>query len=138
MVYLAMAEHRWTDAATALRRADRLPDGPADYCEECLPLKLLDMFAMAGMADSVPAQYEVYRRTPSGSRPRSGPDVQIRAGSVLALARIYDERADTVRAVAMYRDYVTRFARADPELQVRVQAAQRRLVELTPVERARR
>ncbi len=60
------------------------------------------------------------------------------ARSVLALARIYDERADTVRAIATYRDYVKKFERADPELQVRVQAAQRRLMELTPVERARR
>ena len=138
MVYVAMAERRWTDAAAALRRADRLPDGPANGCEECLPRNLVHLFAAAGMADSALAQYELYRRTPMGSRPRTGPDLQLEPNSVLAVARMYDERGDTVRAVAMYRDYTKRFERADPELQPRVQAAQRRLVELTPVERTRR
>ena len=47
-------------------------------------------------------QYDLYRRTAKGSRPRRGPDLMVPINSMLALARIYDARGDK----EAYRDYV--------------------------------
>jgi hypothetical protein len=101
-------------------------------------LDLLEIFADAGMADSALAQYEAYRRTPWGSRPRVGPDLTIRALALEAVGKIYELRGDTAKAVEAYRDFVERWKNADPELQPRVTEARRRLEALTPVERVRR
>ena len=135
---IAIAEGRWDEAAREMRKADSLPDGPANACVHCLSLSLFRVFAAAGMADSALAQYEEYRRTPYGARPRSGVDIGVSAEMIEAIGRLYDQRGDTARAVEAYRDFVTRWERADPELQPRVGAARKRLNELTPVERPRR
>ncbi|HEX9563748.1 MAG TPA: serine/threonine-protein kinase [Gemmatimonadaceae bacterium] len=135
---IAVAEERWSDALRHFRAADSLPDGPAGSCDFCLPLDLLDVFAAAGMADSALAQYEAYRRTPWGSRPRVGPDLTIRALALEAVGKMYELRGDTAKAVEAYRDFVERWKNADPELQPRVSEARRRLEALTPVERIRR
>ena len=123
---------------TEMRKADSLPDGPAHACEHCLPLNLLRIFAQAGMADSALAQYEAYLKTPRGSRPRTGPDSDVPATTIEAVARMYEQRGDTARAVQAYGDFVEMWKRADPELQPRVAAARKRLEALAPVERPRR
>ncbi len=135
---VALAEGRWAEAAAALRRADQKPDGPATSCASCLPLDLLRVFATAGQADSALAQYDAYRRTARGSRPRTGPDLFIPITSLLALARIYDARGDTKNAVMAYRDYVLRFERADPELQPVVREARARWLALSSGEKITR
>ncbi len=138
LIELAVAERRWAEAAAMLRRDDQRPDGPATPCVQCLPLELLRVFAMAGMADSALAQYDAYRRTPMGSRPRIGPDLSVSAPSTLALARIYDAKGDTRNAVTAYRDYVLRLERADAELQPSVREARARMQTLSPTEPVRR
>jgi tetratricopeptide (TPR) repeat protein len=137
MAWIAHAEGRWAEAVQLMRSADSLPDGPAHSCSACLPRALVELFADAGMADSALAQYEAYRRTPLGSRPRTGPDLQIRALVMEAVGKMYDSRGDTARAVEAYRDFVERWKNADPEVQPRVAAARQRIVALTPVERVR-
>jgi tetratricopeptide (TPR) repeat protein len=135
---IASAEGRWEEAVREMRKADSLPDGPVNSCAHCLSLNLLRIFAQAGMADSALAQYEAYLRTPRGARPRSGPDSDVPATTMEAVARMYEQRGDTNRAVQAYRDFVEMWKRADPELQPRVVAARRRIEALTPVERPRR
>jgi hypothetical protein len=132
---LAIAESRWAEAAAMARRADELPDGPASACLQCLPLELLRVFATSGVTDSAIAQYEIYKRTPNGSRPKVGPDLFVSARTMLALARIYDARGDRAKAVAAYRDYATRYERADTELQGTVREARARVTALMPGER---
>ena len=90
------------------------------------------------MADSALAQFDAYLKTPQGSRPRMGPDFTVPAPTMEAVARMYEQRGDTARAVQAYRDFVEMWKRADPELQPRVAAARKRIEALTPVERTRR
>lgn len=99
---------------------------------------MVRVFAFAGMADSALAQYDLYRRTALGSRPRIGPDLLVPAPSMLALARIYDARGDAKNAVDAYRDYATRFERADAELQPSVRDALARMQALSTGEAVRR
>ena len=134
---VAQAEGRWADAARAYRASELLPDGPTGP-DHVVPWLLFDLFAQAGMADSALASYEVYRRSPLGSRERNGPDLMIDAHNVETLAKMYEQVGDTTRAVESYRDFIERWKGADPELQPRVAAARERLRMLTPVERPRR
>jgi hypothetical protein len=138
MAWIAVAEKRWDDAVRLRRAGDSLPDGPANACVHCLPLHLVEIFAEAGMADSALAQWEVYRRTPWGSRPRTGPDFTVGALTIEAVGKMYELRGDTANAVEAYREFVERWKNADPELQPRVVEARKRLEALTPVERVRR
>lgn len=138
LMELAIAEGRWAEAAAMARRADERPDGPASACVECLPLELVRVFATAGVADSAIAQYDLYKRTPNGSRPRVGPDLFVSATTVLAMARIYDARGDSAKALAGYRDYAMRYERADAELQGTVREARARVMALVLGEGGRR
>jgi tetratricopeptide (TPR) repeat protein len=138
MASIAVAEKRWADAVRLRRAADSLPDGPSGACVHCLSLALVDIFAEGGMADSALAQWEVYKRTPWGSRPRTGPDFSVRAVTIEAVGKMYEQRGDTARAVEAFRDFVERWKNADPELQPRVVEARKRLEALAPVERVRR
>jgi tetratricopeptide (TPR) repeat protein len=135
---IASAEGLWEEAVREMRLADTRPDGPVDNCDYCLSLKLFRVFATAGMSDSALAQYEAYRRTTNGSRPRSGPDPSLAAPALEAIGRMYEERGDTTRAVEAYRDFVARWKRADPEFHPRVAAARRRIDALTQQERPKR
>ena len=135
---IAQAERRWADAARELRAGDSLPDGPANMCGHCLPLRLVELFAVAGLADSAVAAYEVYRATSMGSRRRTGTDLAIRTPLLESLGRMFEQIGDTARAIEAYRDLIERWKEADPEFQPRVVAARKRLSALTPVERPRR
>jgi tetratricopeptide (TPR) repeat protein len=135
---IARAEGRWTEAIAKLRQGDRLPDGPAGRCGYCLATNLIWVFAEAGMADSALAEYESYRAAGYGARERDGPDTELGAPTLLALARIYESKGDTANAVAHYREFIELWKDADPELQPRVAAARERLRQLTPTERPRR
>ena len=134
---LAEAEHRWSDAADLYRKSDRLPDGPSNSNPAGVSLALARMFAQAGMADSVIAQYESYLKTPWGSRARQGPDVAVDAPLTEALAKTYDSKGDVAQATKLYRDFIELWKNADPELQPRVAAARARLKELGQVEKPR-
>ena len=118
----ALVEGRLRDAGRFRRvsldtyRAQGVPIEP--YTESYISLEsAIDAGATAGLADSAIARYEIYKRTPNGSRPRVGPDLFVSATTVLAMARIYDARGDSAKALAAYRDYAMRYERADAELQ---------------------
>jgi tetratricopeptide (TPR) repeat protein len=133
--HVAFAERRWKDAVDLIRKSDRVADGPASACAYCVSLELVRMFAAAGMADSALAAYGEYRRTPTGSRPRQGPDVILGATLTETMARIYDAKSDAENAARLYGEFIELWKNADPELQPRVAAARERLKKLQPVER---
>jgi tetratricopeptide (TPR) repeat protein len=135
---IATQERRWSDAISLYRRADREPDGPASSSVTGVSTALIGVWAAAGMADSATAEYERYLKTPFGGRAREGPDFEVPAPITGALARMYDAKGNTDRAVALYRDFIELWKNADPELQPRVAAARARLQELTPVESRKR
>jgi tetratricopeptide (TPR) repeat protein len=134
---VATAERRWKEAATLLRQSDRKPDGPNGDCAECVQMDLIQLFATAGMADSALAVYEEYRRSPMGSRKRQGPDLNVGAPLMEALAKMYDAKGDTENATRLYGDFVESWKGADAELQPRVAAAKERLKKLGAVEKGR-
>lgn len=101
-------------------------------------MNLIWVWATAGMADSAIAEYERYLKTPFGGRAREGPDINVPAFITEALAKMYDAKGNTDRAVALYRDFIELWKSADPELQPRVAAARARLQALTPVEGRKR
>ena len=135
---VATQERRWNDAATLFRKSDREPDGPASAYPLGVTVNLIWVWANAGMADSAIAEYERYLKTPFGSRAREGPDYDVPAPTTEALARMYDAKGNTDRAVALYRDFIELWKNADSELQPRVAAARARLQTLTPVEGRKR
>ena len=132
---IAVAERRWNEAAALVRASERRPDGPVNACEFCVSLSLIRIFTAAGMADSALAAYGEYQRTPWGSRPRQGPDLNVGAVLTEALAKIYETKGNTEKAAGLYREFIEFWKNADPELQPRVNAARERLKKLTPVER---
>jgi tRNA A-37 threonylcarbamoyl transferase component Bud32/tetratricopeptide (TPR) repeat protein len=136
--HMALSERRWSEAADLIRKSDRRPDGPASACTTCLQTELIDLFATAGLPDSALAIYAEYRRSPIGSRPRQGPDREMGAARIEALAKMFDAKGDTANAVVQYREFIELWKNADPELQPRIAAARDRLAQLTPVERAKR
>jgi len=125
---IARAERKWTEAVREFRLSDQLPDGPATDCVECLANNLIITFAEANMPDSALAEYDRYRRTPYGARALVGPDLALGARVTETLAKLYDARGDTARAVQHYRWFVELWKNADPELQPRVAEARRRIV----------
>jgi tetratricopeptide (TPR) repeat protein len=135
---VATQERRWNDAAALFRRSDREPDGPATSNPLGVTVELIGVWANAGIADSAIAEYERYLKTPFGSRAREGPDWNVPAPTTEALAKMYEAKGNTDRAVALYRDFIELWKGADPELQPRVAAARARLQALTPVEGRKR
>ena len=132
---LALAERRWSDAASEFRKSDSLPDGPAHACAHCLPLTLLYVFSTAGMTDSALAAFESYKRTSFGGRALKGPDMSLGAWGYEILAHLYEEKGDAVKAAEYYRIFIELWRNADPELQPRVADAQRRLAKLIKLDR---
>ena len=135
---VATQEHRWSEAALLFRKADREPDGPAIADPSVASMNIVWVWATAGNADSAIAEYERYLKTSFGGRAREGPDFHVTAPITEALARMYEAKGNTDRAVALYRDFVELWKSADPELQPRVAAARARLQALTPVEGRKR
>ena len=135
---VAAGERRWNDAVTLFRKSDRNPDGPATGNPVGVSTNLIWVWATAGMADSAIAEYERYLKSPFGSRAREGPDYDVPAPIIEALAKMYDAKGNTDRAIALYRDFIELWKGADPELQPRVAAARARLQALTPVEGRKR
>ena len=137
MAHIATAEKKWLEAGRLVRQMDKRPDGPARECVECESTEALELYLRSGIADSALAVYQEYLRTPQGSRPRTGPDYDLGAPIIEAVAKLYDSRGDTKNAAKLYGDFVEAWKNADPELQPRVKAARERLAKLQPVEKPR-
>jgi tetratricopeptide (TPR) repeat protein len=121
---IALSEGRLDEAITEFRRAN----ARAGACQLCALPSLGEAFERAGMADSAIALYERYVQMPVayrifGDRYDLGPTYE-------SLGQLYDEQGDWEKAAEYYARFVELWQEADPELQPRVEAAQRRLDEI--------
>lgn len=97
-------------------------------CRSCGVFELARAYDLAGQADSAVAAYERYAHTPWTGSWRTDPFAL--APSLERLGQLYDERGEWEKASEYYARFVELWKDADPELQPRVQAAQRRLDEI--------
>ena len=121
---IALADGRAEQAVVELRRAHER----ADACILCALPSLAEAYARSGEPDSAIAIYGRYLDTPVGFRVWG--DRFNRGPSYEALGRLYDERGDWEKAAEYYAKFVELWTDADPVLQPRVEAAQRRLDEI--------
>jgi tetratricopeptide (TPR) repeat protein len=135
MSEIAIAEHRARDAIAEIRKADTLPDGPADDCARCTYAALARAYDLAEMPDSAIVMFERYLATPywQPSTPRA--DGLHLAGTYKRLGELYEAKGDREKAVSNYLKFVALWKDADPELQPKVAEVRRRLARLSDVER---
>ena len=133
---ILLAEGKGLEAADAARRADRLPDGPRNPCQFCLPSSLAQAYDRAGVADSAIHYYERYLAMPGWNRIVL--DQIVVASFNRRLGELYEQRGDRERAARYYLAFVNLWKNADPELQPHVAEIRRRLSRLADVESARR
>jgi tetratricopeptide (TPR) repeat protein len=136
---IAFADKRYGEAIAEFRRGDSLPDGPANECAICLPLRLGRAFDAANQPDSAITQFErylnipqAYQRMDEAMDPASVPAIHERLG------QLYDAKGNVDKAAEHYRAFIELWKNADAELQPRVAAARERLYKITPVERPKR
>jgi tetratricopeptide (TPR) repeat protein len=119
---IAYAEGRYDEAIDELKRSD------VGECLTCVLYGLGQAYEGAGQPDSALATYERYPDATSGAQMFTDP------GSLAAilerLGEMYDEREDWEKAAEYYARFVELWQEADPELQPRVEAAQKRLDEI--------
>ncbi len=119
---IAAAEARYEEAVAEFRRSD------FGGCVFCALPGLADVYDRAGERDSAIAVRERYLATSSFGRTFRDPTV---LGPALErLGQLYDEAGDRQKAVEYYAKFVELWRDADPELQPRVEAAQRRIDEI--------
>jgi tetratricopeptide (TPR) repeat protein len=97
-------------------------------CRLCGVFELARAYDLGGQVDSAVATYERYANTPSAGSWWTDPFGL--APSLERLGQLYDEREEWAKASEYYARFVELWKDADPELQPRVQAAQRRLDEI--------
>jgi tetratricopeptide (TPR) repeat protein len=119
---IAAAEARYEEAVAEFRRSDF---GPCVYC--ALP-GLADVYDRAGERDSAIAVRERYLAISSFGR--TFWDDTVLGPALEHLGQLYDEAGDREKAVEYYARFVELWRDADPELQPRVEAAQRRIDEI--------
>ena len=124
---LALAEGRYEDAVREFRASD------IGACSVCALPGLARAYEAAGEADSAIAILRRYVETPSSERLRSGGtestgvDHTFLGPSLERLAQLYDARGNAAQADIYYARFAQLWKDADPALQPRVEAAQRRL-----------
>jgi tetratricopeptide (TPR) repeat protein len=119
---IAAAESRYEEAVAQFRRSDFGP------CAHCALPGLADVYERAGERDSAIAVRERYLATISFNRPFW--DDSVLGPALERLGQLYDEAGDREKAAEYYARFVELWAEADPELQPRVEAAQRRIDEI--------
>lgn len=130
-----IAEHRARDAIDEIRKADTLPDGPANDCARCTYAALARAFDLAGMPDSAIVTFERYLSTPYWRPSDVRADGLHLAGTYKRLGELYEAKGDREKAASYYLRFVTLWKNADPELQPKVADVRRRLARLSDVER---
>ncbi|HVB31184.1 MAG TPA: protein kinase, partial [Gemmatimonadaceae bacterium] len=133
----ALARRKFPEAAAQFRKADSLPDGPANDCTICLPLNLARVFDAAGMPDSAIAEFDLYLKTPYRARYVETLDASVLPMVHERLGQLYEAKGDTTKAAAQYLAFIDLWKSADPELQPRVADARRRLARLSQLEKRR-
>jgi tetratricopeptide (TPR) repeat protein len=132
-----LAEHKTAEGIQELRRADRLPDGPADACAFCLSIELATAFDGAGMVDSAIVHYERALNEYGPERVTQAIDAFLRAPFSRRLGELYEQKGDRAKASQYYRVFTELWKNADPELQPQVAEIRRRLARLSDVETKR-
>jgi tetratricopeptide (TPR) repeat protein len=121
---VAMMDGRPEEGIAELRAADE------GACSICILPVLGQAYDAAGEADSVIAVYERYVNTPWLDR-LTAADWFALAGVYERLGGLYELRGDTEKAVLYYSRFVELWKDADPDLQVRVEAARRSIERLS-------
>lgn len=138
---IAIAEGRGSDALAEVRRGDVMPDGPAQGCHICFYRDLGYAFDRANQRDSAIVMFERFVRMPSafslGTHAGELHIVLRRLGELYEsrAARASDRRAaraDHMRAVQYYPQFVNLWKNADAELQPQVSDVRRRIGRLSP------
>jgi tetratricopeptide (TPR) repeat protein len=119
---IAAAEARYEEAAAEFRRSDFGP------CVHCALPGLADVYDRAGERDSAIAVRERYLAVSRFGR--TFWDDSVLGPALERLGQLYDEAGDRDKAVEYYARFVELWRDADPELQPRVEAAQRRIDEI--------
>ncbi len=110
--------------------------GDEGDCPICILPVLGQAYDAAGETDSVVAIYERYVETPWLGRTQNS-DWYALAGIYERLAGLYELRGDPEKAAYYYNAFVELWSEADPDLQPRVEAAQRALERLAEEDAAR-
>jgi len=132
---IAIAEGRAADAVTEIRKADSLPDGPANDCARCTYAALARAFDLAGMTDSAIVTFERYLATPYWLPIDLRADPTHLAGTYKRLGELYEAKGDRQKAASYYSKFIELWKNADPELQPKVAEVRRRLARLSDTER---
>jgi len=119
---IALAESRHEEAISELQRVREY------YCRVCGIAELAQAYDLSDRPDSAIALYERFVDTRAAfrifdDRGELGPAYE-------RLGQLYDEAGDRKKAAEYYAKFVELWADADPELQPRVGAAQRRIDEI--------
>jgi tetratricopeptide (TPR) repeat protein len=122
---VAVAQGRLSEAVAEFRIAEKYP---LEACLLCPISELALVYDRAGEADSAIAYFERYLNTPWAQRIFEDPFK--RPHTLERLGQLYDDRGDLENAAKYYAMFVELWNDADPELQPRVQEAQRRLQEI--------
>jgi len=126
---IALAEHRPRDALREFVRGDTAADGQPTPCAICFPLAAARAYDAAGNSDSAIAMYERYEAVPARDPNITG-DPWFRPLAYKRLGELYENKGDTTRAATNYRQFVSLWKDADPDLQPVVSDARRRLAKL--------
>ena len=132
---IALAERRPLDAVAEFKAGDRLPDGPADGCEGCLPAKLGRAYDQANMPDSAVTMYERYLATPRFLGAFGLLDAALLAGIYKRLGELYEAKGAREKALSDYLLFEALWKDADPDLQPKVAEVKLRIAHLRDVER---
>src|SRR5262245_59936436 len=123
-----LAEGKPLEAVNVFRKADRLPDGPANPCGSCLPSWLARAFDRAGMSDSALKYYDLYVSAYDYERYNS--DQWLVAQFNRRLGELYEQKGDRQKAARHYQNFVNLWKNADADLQPQVEEIRRRLSRL--------
>jgi tetratricopeptide (TPR) repeat protein len=125
---IALANHQPGEAMKEYTRADTASDGYPVACAACFPLAAARTYDQAENADSAIVAYERYESTPGRRGP--GFDAFFRPLVYKRLGELYENKGDSARAAADYRQFIAFWKDADPALQPVVADARRRLARI--------
>ena len=131
---IKLAERRYQEAISQIRRSDLLYDGRPHNCGLCTQVLLARAFDLAGMADSAIVAFE---RFVAGTALRFATDADYLAGAYKRLGELYEAKGDLQKAAEYYGKFIALWKDADPDLQPKVAEVRLRLARMRDQERRR-
>jgi tetratricopeptide (TPR) repeat protein len=125
--FIALAEHRYADAAREARAAD------VGSCTICPLPVVANAFDLAGQRDSAIATYTRYLESPAVSN-RAAIDQFFLASSFKRLGELLEAKGDRDGAAHYYEEFVELWKNADAVLQPQVREVRERLARLSAAE----